>query len=238
MGKNSGRRRKALVRSRSRVAFFRTRVTAPMPVSEPHVLAAFDAPFTARYGVVVGVDEAGRGCLAGPVVAAAVVLPAGAALPGVDDSKKLSAARREEAFARITAAALAIGVGACSPDEVDRLNVLHAAMEAMRRAVAALAHPVTGAALVPNLLLIDGNRAFPEPPCLAITVVGGDARSLSIAAASIVAKVTRDRLMRALADDFPAYGWAQNAGYPTAAHYAALAAHGPTAHHRRTFRLG
>ena len=114
--------------------------------------------------------------------------------------------------------------------EVDQLNVLWAAMEAMRRAALALGVP-------PDVLLIDGNRAIPDAPCAQETVVRGDGLSLSIAAASVVAKVTRDRLMTALDADVPAYGFAQHKGYPTAQHYAALAAHGPSAHHRRTFRL-
>ena len=180
--------------------------------------------------LIAGVDEAGRGCLAGPVVAAAAVLPPDARLPGLDDSKKLSAEQREALYDRIHTEALAVGVGACSPEEIDELNILWAAMEAMRRAVADLA-------LVPDLALIDGNRT---PPGLAIpaeALVKGDARSLSIAAASVVAKVTRDRLMVALHAQLPAYGFAGHKGYPTAQHYAALAAHGPTPHHRRSFRL-
>ena len=180
--------------------------------------------------VVVGLDEAGRGCLAGPVVAAAVVLPPDAALPGLDDSKKLTPEAREALVPRIRREALAVGVGQCSPAEVDRLNVLWAAMEAMRRAAAALP-------LVPDVFLVDGNREVPGAPCPQETVVKGDGRSLSIAAASVVAKVTRDRLMVELDAAFPVYGWAGHKGYPTAAHYAALEAHGPSPHHRRSFRL-
>ena len=180
--------------------------------------------------VVAGADEAGRGCLAGPVVAAAVVLPPEARLPGLDDSKKLSPAAREALVPEIERAALAVGVGQCSPAEVDRLNVLWAAMEAMRRAAAALPAP-------PDVLLVDGNTRIPNAPCRQETVVKGDGRSLSIAAASVVAKVTRDRIMVELDAAFPAYGWAGHKGYPTAAHYAALAAHGPSPHHRRSFRL-
>lgn len=180
--------------------------------------------------VVAGCDEAGRGCLAGPVVAAAVVLPPGAAIPGLDDSKKLSPALREALAPVIYRVAVAVAVGQCSAEEVDRLNVLWASMEAMRRAVVAL--PVA-----PDVLLVDGNREIPNAPCAQETVVRGDGLSLSIAAASVVAKVTRDRLMTALDADFPVYGWARHKGYPTAQHYAALAAHGPSPHHRRTFRL-
>ena len=180
--------------------------------------------------VVAGLDEAGRGCLAGPVVAAAVVLPAGADLAGLDDSKRLSPAAREALVPRIEREALAVAIGACSPAEVDDLNILWASLEAMRRAVAALA-------LAPDVLLVDGNRALPDAPCPQETVVKGDARSLSIAAASVVAKVTRDRVMVELDAAFPVYGWAGHKGYPTAAHYAALAEHGPSPHHRRSFRL-
>lgn len=180
--------------------------------------------------VLVGLDEAGRGCLAGPVVAAAVVLPPDAHLPGLDDSKKLTAAAREALVPRIRREAVAVGVGQCSPAEVDELNVLWAAMEAMRRAALDLA-------LTPDLLLVDGNRAIPNAPCPQETVVKGDEASLSIAAASVIAKVTRDRLMAELDAAFPVYGWAHHKGYPTAMHYAALAQHGPSPHHRRSFRL-
>ena len=180
--------------------------------------------------VVVGLDEAGRGCLAGPVVAAAVVLPPDASLPGLDDSKKLTAEAREALVPQIRRAALAVGVGECSPAEVDALNVLWAAMEAMRRAAAALP-------LAPDVFLVDGNREVPGAPCPQETVVKGDAKSLSIAAASVIAKVTRDRLMVELDAAFPVYGWAGHKGDPTAAHYAALAEHGPSPHHRRSFRL-
>lgn len=180
--------------------------------------------------VVVGLDEAGRGCLAGPVVAAAVVLPPEADVPGLDDSKKLSPEAREALVPVIRREAVAVAVGQCSAAEVDALNVLWASMEAMRRASASLPLP-------PDVLLVDGNRAIPEAPWPQETVVKGDGKSLSIAAASVVAKVTRDRLMVALHADHPEYGWDGHKGYPTAAHYAALAAHGPSPHHRRSFRL-
>ena len=180
--------------------------------------------------VVAGCDEAGRGCLAGPVVAAAVVLPPDAQIPGLDDSKKLTPAQRVALVPVIRRVAVSVGVGACSPAEVDTLNVLWAAMEAMRRAALALS-------VMPDVLLIDGNRAIPDAPCAQETVVRGDGISLSIAAASVVAKVHRDALMTRLDADFPAYGWAQHKGYPTAQHYAALALHGPSPHHRLTFRL-
>lgn len=179
---------------------------------------------------VAGLDEAGRGCLAGPVVAAAVILSSDARLPRLTDSKKLSAAQREALLPVIEREAVAVGLGRCSPAEIDNLNILWAAMEAMRRAAADLAVP-------PEMLLVDGNREIPNAPAPQQTVVKGDTRSLSIAAASVVAKVTRDRLMVRLHADFPVYGWDGHKGYPTAAHYAALAEHGPSPHHRRSFRL-
>ncbi|MEO0560014.1 MAG: ribonuclease HII [Bacteroidota bacterium] len=180
--------------------------------------------------MIAGVDEAGRGCLAGPVVAAAVVLPPDARLPGLDDSKKLSPSAREDLVPEIERIALAVGIGQCSPAEIDRLNVLWAALEAMRRALHQLA-------LAPEYALVDGNTAIPEAPCPQRPVVKGDAQSLSIAAASVLAKVTRDRIMVELDAEFPVYGWAGHKGYPTKSHYAALAEHGPSVHHRRSFRL-
>lgn len=182
------------------------------------------------YPRVAGLDEAGRGCLAGPVVAAAVVLPPDARIPRLDDSKKLSPSARAEVFNAVHTEALAVGVGQCSPAEIDEMNILRAALEAMRRAAFDLA-------LGPDFLLIDGNQPLSDAPWPQEPVVKGDARSLSVAAASVVAKVTRDRLMERLDADFPAYGWAGHKGYPTASHYAALRAHGPSPHHRRSFRL-
>jgi ribonuclease HII len=176
---------------------------------------------------VAGVDEAGCGPLAGPVVAAAVILDARDIPDGIDDSKKLTAARREAVFAALTARAQ-IGVGAASVEEIDSLNILWARMLAMERALAALAAR-------PGLVLIDGNRAPKGVTAPARTVVGGDARCVSIAAASIVAKVTRDRIMCELALAHPVYGWESNKGYNTATHRAGLARHGPCRHHRRTF---
>lgn len=195
-------------------------------------LLRFDAAYHARgLTPLAGVDEAGRGCLAGPVVAAAVLLPPDALLAGVTDSKQLSPDGRARAFEAIHEQAWAVGVGTCSPAEIDRLNILHASLEAMRRAVEALG-------VLPAHVLVDGNRVFPRCPAPAEAIVKGDARSLCVAAASIVAKVTRDRLMERLHDMHPQYGWDRNKGYPTAAHYAGLAEHGSTPHHRRSFRLG
>jgi ribonuclease HII len=178
-------------------------------------------------GPIAGVDEAGRGPWAGPVIAAAVILDRGAIPRGLDDSKKLGPRRREQLYAALRASPARIGIGGASTGEIDGLNVLAATMLAMRRAVAAL-----GA--TPAHVLIDGNR-LPGLPCAATAVVGGDGRSLSIAAASIVAKVTRDRIMARLAARYPEFGWERNAGYGTAEHRAALERLGVTPHHRRSF---
>ncbi len=185
-------------------------------------------------GRVAGVDEVGRGPLAGPVVAAAVVfgrgVPADLA-PLLDDSKKLDAAARETAYAALLACAARddaeIAVAAASVAEIDRINILRASLLAMTRAIGRLRVP-------PALALVDGNVA-PSLGCAVRTVVGGDARSFSIAAASIVAKVTRDRLMVRLDRRWPGYGWDRNAGYATPPHLAALRALGPTRHHRPSF---
>lgn len=177
-----------------------------------------------------GCDEAGRGCLAGPVVAAAVILPDGYDRRGIVDSKKLSEARREELREIILAEAVACAVGICSPAEIDEINILQASIKAMHRAVAALA-------VRPGALAVDGNRFVPYPGIPHTTVVKGDARYAHIAAASIIAKTTRDHIMNELDSQFPAYRWASNKGYPTADHRAAIAECGPCEHHRRSFRL-
>ena len=183
---------------------------------------------------IAGVDEVGRGPLAGPVMAAAVVLPRvmPCGLAGlIDDSKKLSPAAREVAFAALMAARAAGGVeialGAASVAEIGRLNILGATLLAMRRAVLRLA-------VVPDLVLVDGNRA-PALPCPVRCIVGGDGSEMCIAAASIVAKVVRDRGMARLDRRYPGYGWAVNKGYGTAAHLAGLRALGVTVHHRAGF---
>lgn len=179
---------------------------------------------------ICGVDEAGRGPLAGPVVAAAVVLD-----PGVldqpqwqllDDSKRMSAKARDRLFDAVTQTA-SVGVGICDIDEIDLLNILGATMKAMADAVRAL-DPA------PDYALIDGNR-MPVLACAGTSIVKGDQRSMSVAAASVIAKVTRDRIMRDLAQRFPGYGWERNAGYGTAEHLAALASLGVTPHHRKSF---
>lgn len=173
-----------------------------------------------------GVDEAGRGPWAGPVVAAAVILPRGR-IDGLDDSKKLSRPRREELFAQIVAEGL-VGIGAASAREIERLNILAASLLAMRRAVARL--PET-----PDRVAIDGKQVT-EMPCPVEAIVGGDGRVAEISAASIVAKVTRDRIMVALSQRYPEYGWADNVGYGVPAHLEGLTRYGATPHHRRTFK--
>jgi ribonuclease HII len=177
---------------------------------------------------VAGVDEAGRGPWAGPVVAAAVILDAKRIPDGIADSKALEPEVRAVLFQRITESALGVGVGIAEVDRIDRDNILNATMWAMSRAVSALA-------VAPRLVLIDGNRA-PRLACAARTVVKGDALCLSIAAASIIAKVTRDRLMVELGRAWPDYGFERHKGYGTPEHRAALDRHGPTPHHRRSFR--
>lgn len=184
-------------------------------------------------GLVAGVDEAGRGPWAGPVVAAAVAFRTEGAIPeGLDDSKKLSEARREALYEQFLAGAAAgdvlIGVAEFSPQEIDRLNILAASLAAMAEAVKALP-------IAPGSLLVDGNK-LPKTPLPAEALVKGDGRSLAIAAASIVAKVRRDREMRALDEAFPVYQWARNKGYGTRAHQAALAEFGVSPHHRRSFK--
>lgn len=178
-------------------------------------------------GLVAGVDEAGRGPWAGPVVAAAVILDPHNLPEGANDSKQLNKNKREALWERVMACAVAVGVGICDPAEIDTLNILGATKLAMLRAYEAL--PVK-----PQTALIDGNQ-LPTLPCTMQTLVKGDALSLSIAAASIIAKVTRDRMMEELAREFPQYGWERNAGYGTALHQQALARYGITPHHRRSF---
>ncbi len=178
-------------------------------------------------GMIAGVDEAGRGPWAGPVVAAAVILDPRSIPVGLDDSKKLSEPKRQALYAQLRSCAH-IGVGQASVDEIDAINILNASLLAMARAVAALPVP-------PDLALIDGNRA-PKLSCRAETLIGGDARSLSIAAASIIAKVTRDAIMHDLDTEYPGYCWKTNQGYGTRAHIAALARLGVTPHHRRSFK--
>ncbi len=177
-------------------------------------------------GIVAGIDEVGRGPFAGPVVASAVVLDRDHLPPGIQDSKKLSKAMRETLFDQIIATA-AVGIGEASVEEIDNLNILRASLLAMRRAVEAL--PYT-----PDWALVDGNKD-PELAINTRTIIKGDAISLSIAAASIVAKVTRDRKMCSYAETYPHYGWERNSGYGTAEHRKGLREFGVTPLHRRSF---
>jgi len=178
-------------------------------------------------GPICGVDEAGRGPLAGPVVAAAVILDKKRIPKGLNDSKQLDEETRERLFPRIMHMAVAVGVGEASVGEIDLVNIRQATHLAMARAVRALS-------VTAEFALVDGNDA-PALPCKCDTLVAGDARSLSIAAASIIAKVTRDRLMRRLDEDHPGYHWKSNKGYGTPEHYQGLRLHGVTIHHRRSF---
>ena len=186
-----------------------------------------DGFFNQGLGVICGVDEAGRGPLAGPVCAAAVILPKHLEIPGLTDSKKLSDKRRRELFPEIQRQALAYGIGFASEKEIDEINILQATFLAMERALAQLS-------ITPELALIDGNREkdFGLP---AKTVIKGDSLSANIAAASILAKVSRDDLMLEMAREYPQYGFEIHKGYGTKAHYAALRMYGPCPIHRRTF---
>ena len=179
------------------------------------------------FEIICGVDEAGRGPLAGPVCAAAVILPKGLEIPGLTDSKKLTDKKRRELFPVIKEQAIAYGIGLASHDEIDEINILQATYLAMERALAQLT-------VKPDIALIDGNRAkdFGLP---VRTVVKGDSLSMNIAAASILAKVTRDDLMQELAEKYPQYGFEVHKGYGTKAHYEALRAHGASEIHRKTF---
>jgi ribonuclease HII len=183
----------------------------------------------AKYRFIAGVDEAGRGPLAGPVVSAAVILPSDCAIQGLDDSKKLAPARRETLFDEIQATALAVGVGTVDAAEIDRLNILQASLLSMRLAVAELDPRA-------DFLLIDGKFTLADTTTPQEALIKGDARSASIAAASIIAKVSRDRLMRRYHQVYPHFGFDRHKGYPTRAHKAAIAAHGPCPIHRRSFR--
>jgi len=189
----------------------------------------FEAEIRARgFRVIAGLDEAGRGPLAGPVVAAAVVLPEKARLKGVDDSKKLSAGQREEMFSLLREKALAVGVGIVDVQEIDRLNILQASLRAMELAVGNLSLP-------PDFLLIDGIHPL-RLPVAQQTITKGDQRCLSVAAASILAKVTRDRLMTAYHDQYPQYNFARHKGYGTKEHLQAIRKYGCCPLHRRSFR--
>ena len=177
--------------------------------------------------LICGVDEAGRGPLAGPVCAAAVILPPGLVIDGLNDSKKLTEKKRDALYEIITAQAMSWGVGLASPQEIDALNILQATYLAMRRAVGQLN-------CTPDYVLVDGN-GDPKLSLPTETLIKGDGRAACVAAASVLAKVTRDRLLLALDAEYPEYGFARHKGYPTKAHYAAIAAHGVTPAHRQSF---
>lgn len=176
---------------------------------------------------IAGIDEAGRGPLAGPVIAAAVILPLDIIIPDLNDSKQLTEKKREALFELIYGQALAIGVGRAEVEEIDRINILQATLLAMKRAVENLS-------VTPHLALVDGN-CCPQLSCETRAIIRGDETELAISAASIIAKVTRDREMLRWDAEFPQYGFAQHKGYATRAHYAALQKHGPSAIHRRSF---
>ncbi len=195
----------------------------------PLALDAFEQRFwDGGFSLVAGVDEAGRGALAGPVVAAAVILPATYDCTGLDDSKKLTPSRRQELFGTITANATAWAVGVASAGYIDQVNVLNGALVAMKKACDRLAPR-------PDILLVDGNRRVPTT-LPQRTIVAGDSRVASIAAASIIAKVYRDRLMVLLDAKYPGYGFGRHKGYGTQSHLRTLATQGPTPVHRRTFK--
>ncbi len=182
-----------------------------------------------RFTHLAGVDEAGRGPLAGPVVAAAVIFPPGIEIAGVDDSKQLSHERRVELYQQIVAQCVSYGVSIIGVEDIDRLNIYQASMHAMRRALADLLPE-------PEHVLVDG-RAIPELKLPQTAIIKGDAQSFTIGAASIIAKVVRDCLMEDYHQQFPHYGFAQHKGYATAAHYEALRRYGPCGIHRRSFNL-
>ncbi len=180
--------------------------------------------------IEAGLDEVGRGCLAGPVVAAAVILPKNYTHPILNDSKQLTRSQREAVTVDIKRDALAWAIAEVSHEVIDEINILKASFLAMHRAVDALT-------IRPEHLLVDGNRFVPYPMIPHTCIVKGDAQFLSIAAASVLAKTYRDELMEQLGAEFPAYGWARNVGYPTPVHRAAIRQFGPTKYHRMSFRL-
>ncbi len=197
-----------------------------MPTKHP--MKKFDnALLNRRTKLIAGIDEAGRGPIAGPVVAAAVIFDKKVSIKGVNDSKKLSAKTREELFYKIIESAVSFGVGIIDHEEIDRINILQATLKAMKTASEKLSPK-------PDLILIDGNKSFhSEIPTK--TIIKGDSKSFAIAAASIIAKVTRDKLMNEAAKYFPGYSWETNKGYATKAHVAAVKQLGVTVFHRKTF---
>jgi len=187
-------------------------------------------PYHTKGAIEAGCDEAGRGCIAGPVFAAAVILPHGYRNAALDDSKKLSGKKRQELRILIEKEALAWGIGMVDAKEIDEINILNASFEAMHRALDRIQ-------LHPSHLLIDGNRFRSYAKITHTCIVKGDGMYASIAAASILAKTHRDEYMEALHQEYPLYGWNKNRGYPTRSHRQAVHRHGPTPYHRRSFRL-
>jgi len=192
-------------------------------------LFEYDRAFRSKYGVFAGIDEAGRGCLAGSVFAAAVVFGDGLFIEGLDDSKKLSAKTRGRLFDEITARAKAYSISFATVSEIDSLNILNAALLAMKRAF-------EGIGILCETALIDGNKP-PDLSAKTYTLIGGDGKSAEIAAASVLAKVSRDGYMEELNITYPEYGFAKHKGYGTKAHYAAIEKHGVCPEHRRSFKL-
>ena len=190
-------------------------------------MTAFERQYEPSYDYIGGIDEAGRGPLAGPVVAACVILPKGHTIRGVNDSKKISEKKREKLYDVIIDEALAVGVGIVGPDVIDEINILQATYSAMRDAIADIS-------IQPDILLCDAVK-IPEVDIPQVPIVKGDAKSLTIAAASIIAKVTRDRIMRGYDEDYPEWNFGKHKGYGTAAHYAAIREHGISPIHRKTF---
>lgn len=187
-------------------------------------------PFFTENLIEAGCDEAGRGCIAGPVVAAAVILPRGMDFPEFDDSKKLTEKQREKLRIKVLENAETYGIGIVSAEEIDEINILNASFLAMHRAIDQLK-------IRPELLLIDGNRFNKYHDIKHQCIVGGDAKYQAIAAASILAKTTRDHIMQDLDNQYPAYNWKQNKGYPTIEHKNAVAEHGMSPYHRKTFNM-
>lgn len=187
-------------------------------------------PFFTENLIEAGCDEAGRGCIAGPVVAAAVILPRGMDFPEFDDSKKLTEKQREKLRVKVLENAETYGIGIVSAEEIDEINILNASFLAMHRAIDQLK-------ILPELLLIDGNRFNKYHDIKHQCIVGGDAKYQAIAAASILAKTTRDHIMQDLDNQYPAYNWKQNKGYPTIEHKNAVAEHGMSPYHRKTFNM-
>lgn len=199
-------------------------------MSAPSLFEPWESRYRGQgFTAIAGVDEVGRGCLAGPVVAAAVILPSTHAICGINDSKKLSPAERSRVFSELMRHCLGFGIGIVSVEVIDTINILQASLLAMHAAVCRLR-------ISPDLILIDGKQKIPRPlPCHQETLIDGDARCLSIAAASIIAKVTRDRLISYCDRDYPMYGFSRHKGYGTPEHQQALRRHGPSPLHRRSF---